>query len=879
MLKNLILYILILAPFLSYAQINLTGRVVDAESNEPIIYANIIVEDVEKSKILTYDISNDNGEFSLEYKGNLDSLRITVTAVNIESKSIVVAAQSQNLDIRVNHKILKIKAVLIKGREFSVIRTSDTLTYNVGKYLDANDKSIEDVIKKLPGIKVKKDGTIYYNNEPISHFYIEDMDMLGGRYPLASKNIDPKKIKSVNVYENHQSKKVLKDIVRPKSAALNLRLKDSVKGVWTGSIEAGMGYKPLMWNAEATAMFFGKKFQTINTYKTNNMGDDVSKQFDSKFGGLAQSYSMIGMVEPTKPNISENLYLNNNIHAISSNFIVKLAKDNTLRANINYSHDNQNSEGMSKTTHYIDKNSPIIINEAINTIKESDKLNVDLNFMSNKDRAYTSNTFLFKGENHKEEGNVINDEGKISQNFSMPLIAVGNKLNMIVRLKEKFTLDINSDIEYNTQASTLHVSPTIIPLASDSIFNNGSQYLGSHKLIANNRIHTSFMYKDWHFGLGAGFNAHVENMNSNLSPMNNMGELISANDSMLNNILWQKYEIYLGPSIRYNLSDYLNIAAYVNTEFMFLNVDDKIGSADKKVNKVLFSPHFAVNGNITYDLKYSLDASYNEFFGSLYDAYSGFIMSDYRSISLKNGNISHTKMQNYSASLNYANAIAVLFTGIKASYWRSHNNLTYGVDYKGLLSYVHSYNIPNLSHGLDLDWNFSKQVDILRTTFKTSLSWMRSWSEIIRQDSMLNSRNDMIVAEFGFVTRFSSKISFDYDIAYSRSMGNIENIGNTEPIDFIEQDAELLFSFKMGIVASISCSHFFNTAIESQDRNMVFMNAKITYAYKKFDFSLEGRNLLNTDNYSSAYTTDITNYIYSYKLRPVSLIASVRFRF
>lgn len=51
------------------------------------------------------------------------------------------------------------------------------------------DRTIEDVLKKIPGIEVTANGTIRFHDKPINRFYIEGMNLMEDRYALASKNI------------------------------------------------------------------------------------------------------------------------------------------------------------------------------------------------------------------------------------------------------------------------------------------------------------------------------------------------------------------------------------------------------------------------------------------------------------------------------------------------------------------------------------------------------------------------------------------------------------------------------------------------------------------------------------------------------------------
>jgi len=65
--------------------------------------------------------------------------------------------------------------------------------------------------------------------------------MLDGRYGQATNNIAPQDVASVEVMENHQPIKALKDIVFSDRAAINLRLKPHAKARWTGTLRGGAG--------------------------------------------------------------------------------------------------------------------------------------------------------------------------------------------------------------------------------------------------------------------------------------------------------------------------------------------------------------------------------------------------------------------------------------------------------------------------------------------------------------------------------------------------------------------------------------------------------------------------------------------------------------
>ena len=108
----------------------------------------------------------------------------------------------------------------------------DTINYNVASFLNKNDQSIAEVLKRMPGITVFNTGQIAYKGLPIKNLYIEGLDLMKGRYGIATNNVDPNSISTVQVLENHQEIKALKKLRPEERASINLKLKEGVKGVF-----------------------------------------------------------------------------------------------------------------------------------------------------------------------------------------------------------------------------------------------------------------------------------------------------------------------------------------------------------------------------------------------------------------------------------------------------------------------------------------------------------------------------------------------------------------------------------------------------------------------------------------------------------------------
>lgn len=104
----------------------------------------------------------------------------------------------------------ELKEVVVKAP--AIYQRGDTLSYNLSSYITKSDYTLKDALKKLPGIDIEKSGKIKYLGKDISNFYIDGLDLLGGKYNIATTNIPASYVNSVQVLNNHQAVNMNKDI-------------------------------------------------------------------------------------------------------------------------------------------------------------------------------------------------------------------------------------------------------------------------------------------------------------------------------------------------------------------------------------------------------------------------------------------------------------------------------------------------------------------------------------------------------------------------------------------------------------------------------------------------------------------------------------------
>ena len=238
-MKRPVLLILcwLLALHLASAQSVITGHV-RTDRGAAVEYARVLALAPTDSAILAYAFTDATGSYRLSVRSPHTQLILSAASMEIERTDKRVPNASQTCDFVVKESRIILKEVQVKARK--IWGQSDTINYSVGSFIGKNDVVIADVLRKLPGIEVSLEGLIKYQGKPINKFYIEGMDALQGRYGIATNNISAKDVATVQVLENHQPVKALEKSRPSDQAAINLKLKDEVKGTFSMTAQLGL---------------------------------------------------------------------------------------------------------------------------------------------------------------------------------------------------------------------------------------------------------------------------------------------------------------------------------------------------------------------------------------------------------------------------------------------------------------------------------------------------------------------------------------------------------------------------------------------------------------------------------------------------------------
>ena len=225
--------------------------------------------------VITTVFTDNSGKWCME----TDSMREIIVKINYlgySEKLINIDSLSEEKDniIQLIPQNYQLEKVIIKEQRKYIEIHDDTLDYNIANYRSGTDRKLEDVLNKMEGVEVTKQGDIKYNSKRIDKLLIEGKDILNDQHKLTLEILDPLKIKKIQIIRNYKSfhEKFL-DKFSPK-VAMNFLLTDEAKNKINGKWGIGAGYHN-KYEGIADLYSVNDSMGYTSAVKSNNTGEQV----------------------------------------------------------------------------------------------------------------------------------------------------------------------------------------------------------------------------------------------------------------------------------------------------------------------------------------------------------------------------------------------------------------------------------------------------------------------------------------------------------------------------------------------------------------------------------------------------------------------------
>ncbi|MDR2126093.1 MAG: TonB-dependent receptor [Prevotellaceae bacterium] len=243
MKKLLLALTILLFGICASAQTSITGILTDGD--EPLSLADIMLHKMPDTVLIKGVSTDDNGAFAIKdvAKGTY-MIKISYVGYDDFSKKIYIDGVAK--EFKLGNIVMKSGIMLagarVTGKATAVTIKGDTVEYNPNAYKLQDNAVIEDLLKKLPGVEVDKDGSIKAGGKEVSKVLLGGKEFFANDPTLATKNVPVKIVEKVQVLDRKSEQERLTGISDgEEETVINLEIKKGQQQGWMGNITSGLG--------------------------------------------------------------------------------------------------------------------------------------------------------------------------------------------------------------------------------------------------------------------------------------------------------------------------------------------------------------------------------------------------------------------------------------------------------------------------------------------------------------------------------------------------------------------------------------------------------------------------------------------------------------
>lgn len=260
-----LLSLLILLSFTGFAQqMSVSGNVQDTTAKAPLQNAIVMAIKLMDSTLVNFTRTDDKGFFNLKALP-VDTYQVVITHPKFADQGFFIFGDTKNLKydfgkIIVQPKSLNLEEVTIFAFKDPIYYKGDTLIYTADSFKVKANATVEDLLKKLPGMKVDAQGNVTSQGKKVDKVLVDGDEFFGTDPTVATKNLAANSIESVQVYDKKSDDAANSTTGEETQKILNLKLKDAAKQGYFGKASGASDFQKF-YEGEALGNYFKKKLK------------------------------------------------------------------------------------------------------------------------------------------------------------------------------------------------------------------------------------------------------------------------------------------------------------------------------------------------------------------------------------------------------------------------------------------------------------------------------------------------------------------------------------------------------------------------------------------------------------------------------------------
>lgn len=908
-MKKIILLLIMALSTSAFSQnIRFEGTVKDT-TGVGLDMANIMAINQQTKAMDAYAITNEAGKFILNLKANTAYI-IKASYIGFQSFEKTVNTTASNMNFPITLKEGTVLNDIEVVYEMPVTISGDTIIYNSDSFTNGTERKLEDVLKKLPGVEVNKDGEIEIEGKKVQKVMVEGKDFFDGDTKLATKNIPADALDKIQVLRNYNEVSNLKGLENnEESIALNIKLKEGKKNFWFGDMTAGIGvgHEEERYIINPKLFYYNPKYSLNIIGNKNNIGElpltaqdyfkftggfkNMMRKGGSSFNVTSNDLGILGLRNNQAANIEStfgaaNFSFNPTKAWTLSGFGILLGNKTEIETtNISNRIDNL-PDGTSQT-----------ITEIRQDFTRQDSKQALLKLSSSyvpSEKMHFDYDALVKFSDQKENSSVFSNLlSDIYTNKKQNPFSLNQNLNYYYTLNEKHVFAAEFQHLFQEEDPFYNANLETQPFVLSGY--NGAQLrdnVNQSRFVKTNKLDSKFDYyymvtPKSNINLTLGNTYSYQNFNSSIfqilddGSQNNLSAVENSND-----VNYSFNDVFLGVHYKFLLGKFTFNPGFSVHQYN-MN-DEQLGTSNKQsFNRILPDVYalWQIKKSETLTYNYSLSNNFTD----INRLAQGYVFSNYNSLFSGNRYLENSTSQVH--SLRYFKYNMFNFENIFANI--SYSKQVDAIKNKSLLTGVNqvssavninsSFADESLSGSGNYGRSFAKYY---KANIRASLNWNKFNNIRVYPDSDSDPNNNP--------TEIQTTESFNqsYTIGFSTNYKTIPNLGlsynysisdNFSDVIYTDSPSLTLEYYFLNAFSFTSEYNFYHNYNKSKtiDSEYDFLTASLIYQKKdsKWEWKLSGTNLLDTKSLDTNSFSQLggTSNFSSYRVQPRFLILSLKY--
>jgi hypothetical protein len=267
--------------------ISVSGAVEDTINKKGVPNAVVALLSVKDSVLYKFTRTDVNGKYNIRNLKAGDYIIMTTHPffADVIFNMGLKDAETTIPGIALTSKSKLLEEVIVKTGTPIKIK-GDTTVYTADSFKVRAGANVEELLRKLPGITVDKDGKITAMGEQVKKVLVDGEEFFGDDPGIATKNLRADIVKEVEVFDKKSDQAAftgIDDGVKDKT--INLKLKDNAKKGYFGKAEAGTDFKNYYNNSLMANAFRGKRKIAVYGIMSNTGQTNLDWQDQNNYGG------------------------------------------------------------------------------------------------------------------------------------------------------------------------------------------------------------------------------------------------------------------------------------------------------------------------------------------------------------------------------------------------------------------------------------------------------------------------------------------------------------------------------------------------------------------------------------------------------------------